>query len=501
MAQTPISQLPDGTATQLKTAEAVIEQDGVTVKTTIAPTPEMLFYAMNQTQLENHFPDGSGGILIPDNEEWTVIITESFTLSKPIKIGLNTTLEVIGASIIVTLTYTGTGAMFQNENPANPINRLLLEKIFLFSVGVESVFDIIGNIVFRLTDVIIAAFESVGTIQSMSVILDFGGAFNVNEGITLIEPQAVQSNGFAHFRTSPAALTFITILSTGNPAVTIDNVTVINSSADVVFFDPSSGALSDYTIQNTKGNFANLFVPGTDLAITSVTNAAGQARFNTGGPAHGYLVGDRIVHSGFGVAPSYNGTFVVNSVPTGSEYMTGVVFDVTDTGNTTQASRDGTDVAVRSINNAGNPDSMFTGDSGLEIFGSEQEVTINTISVPEVVTNAGWAFSGLERFEIGVNNEGQLNTLDTATRRYAIGYSGTIEKVGGGSVNVGIVLLKNGTDVSFNAPHTVNTGKIQISGSDIIELTANDTLQVGVINYLDTANIDVSQLSLVVNLA
>lgn len=455
----------------------------------------------DQADLEAQFDD-AGDIVIPDGESWSVVILESFTLSKPIKIGLNSTLEFRGAALNIIITYTGTGAMFQNENPANLINTLVLRELALFSSGVEALFDIVGSARCRLEQMNIVKFESLGTIEAMFITIPSTGTFDINEGLLIIEPQGVRMGTFSHIPPTARSLVFITIIATGNPNVIMTATNVFNSSADVVFFDPSSGAISDYSIQNTRGFFNSLFVPGTDLAIASVSDSGGDALFDTGGPAHGYSIGDRIVLNEFLVETNYNLTGIINTTPSGSTFtVVGVSFTATDSGNTTQASRDSTDVTVRAENNTGNPDSMFTGDAGLEIFGSEVTVTINTIDVPEVITNAGWAFSGLERFEIGVNNEGQLNTLDTATRRYSIGYSGTIEKVGGGSVNVGIVLLKNGSLVSFNPPHTVNTGKIQISGSDIVELTKDDTLQVAVINYLDTSNIDVSQIGLVVNLA
>lgn len=450
----------------------------------------------NQTELEDEF---GTSIIIPDGENWTVDVIESFTLTKPIQIGLGSSLTFRGAIAGVAITYTASGAMFQNENAANNINILRVQDLVIFSTSTGSLLDIVGNIFMQIRDVTIRDFDSLGTVETMFVnILTSAGA-DISDGILMIEPLGVIVNSFSQSNFGPpGTFVFMTILSTGNPTVTIDNVSVFNSNVDVLFLDPSSGVTSDYTVQNTKGFFNSLFVPGVDLAVTMVSDAAGQARFAAA--SHGYVIGDRIVHSGFTNA-SYNGTFVVGSVPTGSEYMAGIAFVSNDSGNTTKAGRDSNDVTVRAINNAANPDSMFTGDSGLEIFGAEITVTINTIAVPEVVTSASWAFSNLERFSIGVNNEGQLNTEDTSDRRYTIGYSGTIEKVGGGSVDVGIVLLKNGSIISFNAPHTVNTGKIQISGSDLVELTKDDTLQVAVINYLDTANIDVSQIGLVVNLA
>lgn len=500
MTQIPISQLPDGTTSQSKSMEIAGEQDGVTVKTTTAPTPKMLFYVMNQTQLENHFPDGSGGILIPDNEAWMIVITEDFNLSKPIKMGLNSRLKLIDGATGTNITYSSTLAMFKNENPTNKINILEIDGgITITSTNTAPLVDIVGNIFLRIRNATIRNFESLGMVESMFVEIDSSAGVDIQDGISIIEPQGVRVTNFSHSNFGPpATFTLLKILSTGNPSVLIDGVSVFNGNVDVVFLDPSSGVTSKYTVQNIEGTFNELFVQGADKVVTMVSNAGGQARFAS--PSHGFVTGDMIVHSGF-TNPSYNGTFVVGTVPTGSEYMAGVAFVSNDSGNVTQAGRDSTDVTVRAINNVTEADSMFTGDAGLEIFGDEEEVIITTVNVPNFIPNPDWAFSNLERFKIGLSTQGQLIAEDTATRRYTIGYSGTIEKVGGGSVNIGIVLLKNGSIISFNAPHTVNTGKIQISGSDIIELTKDDTLQVAVINYADTSNIEVSQAGLVVNLA
>lgn len=438
-----ISAMQDLQNSTMADAIVPISQLGISGTTRIRPNPMKQVNVMNEQNLIDHFPDGSGGILIPDNEAFTILVDDSFTLSQPIKIGLNTTLEVMGATINLTITYTGTGAMFQNENPANLISRLLLEKIFIFSVGGQPAFDIIGSVVFRLTDVLIPVFESLGKVQSMSAIFDFGAAFDINEGITLIEPQAVQSNGFAHFRSGPASLTLITILSTANPAVTIDNATVLNSSADVVFFDPSSGATSDYTIKNTKGNFANLFVPGTDLAIVSVSDAGGNARFQASG-AHGYSLGDRVVLSGFLVETNYNVTGIIGSIPTGSEFMVdGVAFTATDTGNTTLAGRDSTDVNVISENNANTPNSKSQAegltDTTIDLVPSIS--VFNDLVDDTPIAGDFVQDPATERFTVD-DETGEITYIGlTPMEDATISYKATIKKSGGGGTSDAIFSL------------------------------------------------------------
>lgn len=462
-------------------------------------TASKLLRVKSQADLEAQF---GSDIIIPDGEIWTLKILESFTLSKPIKIGAGSSLQIRDEVAGLSITYTGTGDMIQNENSANPIGSLAIFAIRFSTTGSAAAFDIVGNGLFRLDGTVFVGFESLGTIESMFGTICFTGNFNITGGITFINPQTIQINNFNLTAPANPSLTFITIISTGNPSIRIENCSINNTNADVLFIDPSSGDGSRYSIQNIQGSFNNLFVPGTDQAVSNVVNGTGgQARFQTSG-AHGLVVGDRVVLSGFLVETSYNKTDVITSVPTASEFMLGAdtPFTATDTGNVTQASRDSTDVTVRAINNTGSPDSMFTGDSGLEIFGSPQTVTISATDTPEVIVNAGWAFNNLERFSEGISNQGQLIADDAETRRYRVNYSASIEKLTGGSVDVGIVLLKNGSIIGFNPPHTSNAGVVQIVGTDIIELTKDDTLDIAVINYGDTNDIRVSQAGIVVSL-
>ena len=502
MSQPPpvkISELPDGTEKHTPESLSVIVQDGVTMKGSIRPSPAKFFPAMTQAQLEGQF---GTDLIIPDGESWSISIKNDMTLTKPFKIGNGSSLEIFAGSINLNLTYTGTGALFQNENPANPIVSLDIHNMDITGDGTNDIFDVVVSFVVVTNDVLFNNFDNTGTLDSGFLDLRFTALQGVNSGFIL---KNLVVGTFNQMNLNQGAtsndLTFITVLSSSVTRVVARDCFSADSGSSMFYLDPNSAVNSTFVIENTTGSFTDVFRQGVAQAITSVTDAAGAARFNLGGPAHNLSIGDFVIMNGFSTS-SYNGAFIVEVVPTATEFMLeGVAFVADDTGTLNPASLDSTDVKVMATNNFGSQDSMFTGDSGLEIFGSEITVTINTANVPEVITSTSWAFSNLERFSIGVNNEGQLVTDDVSVRRYNIVYSGTIEKVGGGSVDIGIILSKNGTDVSFNAPHTVNTGKIQITGSDIIELTDTDTLQVEAINYLDTANIDVSQISLVVSLA
>lgn len=464
----------------------------------VSPASKLLLVS-EQADLETQF---GTDIIIPDFESWTLLVVESFTLTKPIKIGSFSTLEVTGSSINLNITYTGIGALFQNENLANPIRLLDVGNMEFIGDNTNDVFDVVaGFSIIIERSVLFTSFNAAGTWETLFFDIEFASLQGVKIGLIIKNPFGGSIRGFSlNQASSTPPVTLISILTNVASQVSVEECFSGDITSSIVFFDPNSPAGAKFNIVRTVGTFANLFAQGTDIAIDSVVdNGSGETEF-TANSAHGLEVGQAVVLSGFGVQTTYNQTAIVTAI-SGLTFDCAITFVATDTGNLNAASLGSTDVNVSAVNNVGSQDSMFTGDSGLEIFGTEITVIINTINVPEVITSVSWAFSNLERFSIGVNNEGQLTTDDVTTRRYNVSYSGTLEKVGGGSVDVGVVLLKNGSVISFNAPHTVNTGKIQISGSDIVELTETDTIQVAVINYIDISDIDVSQVSLVVSLA
>ena len=106
-----------------------------------------------------------------------------------------------------------------------------------------------------------------------------------------------------------------------------------------------------------------------------------------------------------------------------------------------------TDPRVIAEDNPEQRDSMFIAEAGLELFGSEISSASLAQNAFEVITSASWMYAKLERYSIGVNNEGQLVNNDFSKREYDIEYSATIEKQGGGSLNIGIIILRNGIEV------------------------------------------------------
>jgi len=506
------SELPDAKDTITSSAIAIIEQDGIVSNAPIRPNPENQINVRNQAQLEASILGAS--LEFPDNSNLAVVIDKSFELTKPLKLGLGTRPEVYGSTPGIELEYTGPGKMFQNTNSIDPITSFSLHDILLKGDGTNSILDLVGSSTLAITNIGCDDFNDIG-ISNMA----FDGirglsASNMKAGLILNNPSAVLLRDSSLFQTavSTPGTTFITVKT--NVATKfnfLDNLVFdfINpANLALLVLDQNAPAGARFTIRDSSNetDLTRFFQQGTDIAINSVAdNGSGKARFTTAA-SHGVAVGNLVKISGFVTETTYNVSGIVTAVDTP---ITGTTFDVeeitftaTDTGNMNAASLDSENKLVFAVNNPGVLDSMFTGKSGLEIFGSEVTSSVLAQNAFEVITSASWSSINLERFLDGVVNTGQLVCDDPATRKYNVGFSATIEKSGGGSLNLGIVVLKNGIIASFNSPHTVNSGKIQIRSTDIIELTEPDTLDIAVINFDAGATaINISQASLVVSRA
>lgn len=233
------------------------------------------------------------------------------------------------------------------------------------------------------------------------------------------------------------------------------------------------------------------------VTVDSVAdNGSGKTRFTTES-AHNLKVGQVVRLGDFA---TYDQTTIVTAIA-GLTFDADITFVATETGFVDAASADSLDIRIDAQDNLGQRDSMTIAEASLEIFGSEVSSVSLAQDEMDVISNALWRFKNLERFDAGTAFFGQVINKSKGIKVYRIDYSGTIEKSGGGSTNIGIILIKNSTDeIAFNPPHTVNAGKIQVSGSELIELDENDTLEVGVKNY-DSSNavILTSQVNLVVS--
>lgn len=502
MVDITIDELLDGETIRQPTSQGILSEDNITYKGSIAPNPTRVIHAINQAQLEEAL---GVDLIIPDGTSISVVIDDAFTLNKPFKIGNFASFEIVTYTMNTLLTYTGTGGLIQNENPANPVVFVTLENIKIDGNGTSTLFDLFGVGLLRIEHVTIQNFDSLGTIEMFSIFSNASNFNVINKGLVIIRTANILIFVCTSTQSSATGLTLFSIISDGiqtNTSIDVVRAFTFFAGDSLLFLDPNAPVGSIYYIDKSDAQPGDLYQLGTDIAINSVADSSGQAEFTTAAP-HGLIVGKPVVLSGFSES-TYNVTDIVSVVnsPTTFE-LRDVSFVATDTGNMNTASKNQTDSQVLANENEGIDDSMFIAEVGLQIFGSEISSSSLAQDTFEIITSGAWVFStNLERFAENTSNEGEIIVTAEKTRKYSVTYDATIEKSGGGSVNIGIILIKNGvTNVSFNAPHTVNTGKIQVGRTNIVELAKGDTLQIAVINYDASATaILISQVNLVVSL-
>ena len=97
-----------------------------------------LLRAFSQADLEEEF---GTDIIFPDGEFWTVLIMNDFTFTKSFQIGDGSVLELKEASTDLTIFCTGTGPVFKNVNPANPILSLIIGSMTIDGNNTRDIFD------------------------------------------------------------------------------------------------------------------------------------------------------------------------------------------------------------------------------------------------------------------------------------------------------------------------------------------------------------------------
>lgn len=502
MVEIPISGLLDGDAIVDTHHIKIIEQDLVSYKVT---EPLEQYHIKSQAHLESVLP----GRVIPDGRKITLIFDNSITLTDGIKIGSGAVLEILGASIEVTIDTTGiTEELFQHENIVNDIRALIVHDIFLKGDGTQPLCKLKGTSRVFMENCRIEGFDGME--------LDFPGvnlgpnfaAVNWKKGIVVKNPGTLTVFKANIRQGTSEALTFISVITTDSSKVTVKDCpeSILFPADTFLFIDPNAPVGTDVQISGCSISDGDFYHTGIPEPVDAVADIGGNTQFEL--IDHGELsIGEYANISGMTTFPSYNGTWKVVSKPGSNSVVLEVPFVGVDTsaGMFTTKSLDSTDLRVLATGNKDQRDSMFTGEAGLEIFGSEISSVSLVTGAISALDSANWDYNKLERFGSGVGLEGELVALDSSTREYRVQYSATIEKSGGGASNIGIILYKNNNpslEVSVNPPHTVNSGKIQISHTEIIELAQDESLQIGVKNYHNNpAIIDTSQAHIVTSKA
>lgn len=464
--------------------------------------PANTTHATSQADLEAAF---GTDLIIPAGESKFVYIDESFTLTKPFKKQAGSSLLLASHSITITLTYTGPGALIQMDGAVvGAITQI--EDITLKGNFTNECFALEDSLFLIMKRAPTTEFARVGSLRGMIILWDESGPFTNLSGISYIDTPAISitTTGPNGVGVPPTTMFSFINESSARMDVVVENcIYTTDSTHEFLFIDPNSDQASSFKIRDS-GVIAtvpnSLFQKGVNEEVTAVAdNGSGKLRCTN--VEHGQVNKTYAVLSGFAES-TYNRTALITVIDNGTFDTEDIDFvPGADSGTINRSSLDSRDPRVIAEDNPEQRDSMFTAEASLESFDTPIQSSSLAPGAFEVITSVNWMFNKLERFEEGVSNEGQVKCKDLSTREYDIKYSGTIEKDGGSAGNIGIILLRNETEeVSFNPPQTINTGTIQISANDLIELSEDEDIQVAVKNY-DTSSVVIktSQVSLVIS--
>lgn len=319
MAKKTINELDDGELIRTSNAVVAFEESGVTKKCSIRPNPPNTHYVQNQAQLEVAL---GTDLIIPDNTHVTIVVDESFTLTKHFRLNNGSSLEIISTKQLTVITYTGVEAMFTDISTTK-IFGLKLENIDITGTGIPTLFNIkSGNIV--IVNDCEFVMDNLGTISNVTLCVSFNLTkfLLFDSGLVISDcPFVFVDKSLVEAITNNKA-TFLSVSAQNTPSLCyINKVNGIFFFADtnLLFLDPNSIAGTKYTIEKSSIDDGTFYKTGSDFVISTVLNAAGHPRFRTT-ITHNYSIGDIVSLSGF-TEPSYNLTGVVTATPTGVEFM------------------------------------------------------------------------------------------------------------------------------------------------------------------------------------
>lgn len=488
-----IAALTDGTTTITSDAQVGFEQGGSAFRANFLVNPENVIAAENQAQLEAKL---GVNLEIPDDESRKIIYLKSFTQTKPFLFGVNSSLEIIQATANITTTYTGTGAYIQMTTPGTSATRLF----------VRGLLTIVGNVTNSIIDakfagdvtietIIASNFQGYGTIDCPFINLTSLIAIGLTTGIVIKDCNVFEGRLLNIIGTGATGITGLTVIGTTPTVATIQQLNGTLFAGDtLLFLDPNTTGRS--LVVNSNLNLGDFFSQGTDIAINSVAdNGSGDTEF-TAAAAHGLVVGSPVVLSGFVTQTTYNQTAIVTAI-SGLTFDCAITFIATDTGNMNKSSLNSESIPVTSLRNNGTADSMASAQVGFTNVATPIVVTIVTQDVPVIIGGTQFISDNLERAT--ATTGGEITNTNPRTKKYPITFSGLIEKVGGGSTDIGLLLVVNGVldlNATFEIPHSLNPGIIQISATRTFELADGDTIDIAVVNFDGVANVSVSQANI-----
>lgn len=501
-----IPTLTDGKFTILSSAQIAFEQGGSVFRGTVRPNPLRQINVQLNSQLVNEL---GGNLEIPDGVQLTIVIDNSFTINTPIKLGIDSGLEIYGSTTQTNLAYLGAGGIFQNLNPGNQARQLSIHSLGLVGdINNTDLFNIKLTGILALDSLVLQNFKSLGTIEVQKPDFRSIDARNIKQGLTIKNPNTVLINDFFVRPVLSSGFTlFSFIIKSSNVIISLNQIvpgTGFNEGSSLFFLDPNMPSGGSFNITESRnlppGDFYQL---GSEIVISSVAdNGSGKVRF-TAASVHGLVVGKALVLDAFSES-TYNGTFIVTAVPTTTTFdVEEITFNVDDTGTMNTSSLDSTDVQVQANSNPGLADSMFLVEA--RTTGTIEVVSILNTLVPIVdITPIAGDFEadpGTERFTVDTTT-GIVTYIGLQPILALISYELNAEKTTGSDQNLNISLHINGTpqtksDIPITA--TAAPGAFSTSSRKIFSVQPGDTLQLFLDNTTNSTNTNISKLVLVIS--
>lgn len=504
MANVTVDNLLDIGTTQVSSAKTILQQNGITFKGTSRPNPSNQINIQSQEQLEAEL---GSNLELPNNKITTIAIDDSFTLTKPIKAGLNSGL-IMGSDTGALITYDNPNSgipFIQNKTPGDSMSFLLAENLSITDarVGESTFIDVECSLFISLLGLTLNTFGRLGTIECPSVAMTRVGFFSFYSGFNFINVPQLTVNTANMFIANTTQKTIFSMISNVPVFGSFKDIRITAPSAtSLLFLDPNTPAGSRFVVESSDADNGSIYKTTTPVIVDSVAdNGSGKTRFTTAS-VHILFKNDAIVLSGF--SEPYNGTFVVLDEVSSTVFDVDIPFTNDDTGTVDQISLDQTSPLVRANNNANSPDSKTASESStngiLEVDGSGG-VAVPIVDITPV--SGDWVKDpSTQRFSVdtitGLVSYNGLNTITTK-----ISYSLLAAQTSGAAQTTLYVVNINGVGQTKSETTIITAGTGNFiagvyNGGNYI-LNPGDTLQLIKLNSTNTNNTDIQRAVLLIN--
>ena len=356
MTKKTIDELPPGETLRTSAAVVAFEQSNVTFKGSITPLAPNAKHVRNQAQLEAEL---NSNLEIADGDKITIVVDESFVLTKGFKLGLGSVLEMLRGSAEVTLTTTTlTEPVFSLTNPANPCRALLVDGVFFVGDGTQSLCKLQGTSRVFMEDV--RAQQYLGAETEFPFLkLNSFAPVEWARGWLIRDASIVQifQSNIRQFTDNGITLYSFILGNPGSIAIESDAQSSLFASESLLYFDSNADPGMVITIDKTSISLGDFYQLGADLAISAVEDD-GNGKLRLESLAHGLTKDQVMVLSGFSES-TYNKTAFVKVFDASRLDVEEITFvPGLDSGNVNGTSLDATDNKINAVSNPGQRDSM-----------------------------------------------------------------------------------------------------------------------------------------------